>query len=155
ELLKDLNGVRQTLTGTQAHTAPVKTSAVAPATPPSGATRTLTDLPPSQHRRLLVIAGVSVGVALAAGGLAGWYQSRPTPLPPPTPGTAPADASDVDAVLNTPQRREQALREAVKLFLDPASPSKDVATGYGLCSDLAVLYLEQNRLDEAEKLFAR
>ena len=32
---------------------------------------------------------------------------------------------------------------------------KNVAVGYGLCLDLGLLYLEADRLDEAERLFSR
>ena len=43
----------------------------------------------------------------------------------------------------------------VDKYLEPASASKNVSVGMGLCLDLSILYLEQHRLDDAEKLFDR
>ena len=55
----------------------------------------------------------------------------------------------------TPVNDEEALRKVVDKYLEPASASKNVSVGMGLCLDLSILYLEQHRLDDAEKLFDR
>jgi serine/threonine-protein kinase len=156
ELLKALTGLRPNLSGAVSAAPPaVSADAAAPATPPTGAARTVADLPRAPWRRARVLAGLSVVLALATGAAVGWYQGRPESLPPASPGGPVADAKDIDAVLPSPQRREQALRETVEQYLDPAATSKDVATGLGLCAKLAAFYLEHNRLEDAEKLFAR
>ena len=49
---------------------------------------------------------------------------------------------------------EQALRRAAEIYV-AAGPGKDVSVGMSLCLKLAILYLDQHRLDEADKLFIR
>jgi serine/threonine-protein kinase len=156
ELLKDLAGLRLTMSGPSNGTAPVTSvDPAAPATPATGTVRTVPVQPLSRPRWVSALAGLAIGLGLAAGVALGWYGSRPTPLPQ-TPATGtPADFNDVDTVLHAPQRREQALREAAEQYLDPATATKNIATGYGLCCDLAVFYLENHRLDDADRLFGR
>ncbi len=157
ELLKELTGLRLTLSGTQ--TSPIPPLAVepVPATPPSGASRTVADLQKSGHgsRWLAVLMGLTLGLGLAAGAAIGWYRSRPEPLALALPSGTPSEARNVDAVLHSPLRREQALRQAAEQYLDPATAAKNIATGYGLCVDLLVFYLENDRLEDAEKLSLR
>jgi serine/threonine-protein kinase len=155
ELLKALNGLRPNPGGASTAIKPAVAAGPAPATPSTGAARTVAELPRRQVRWGYGLAGLFVALALAAGVALGWSHSRPDPLPPAAPGGPVVDAKDIDAVLPSPQRREQALRETVEQYLDPAATSKDVTTGFGLCAKLAAFYLEHDRLDDAEKLFAR
>ena len=66
--------------------------------------------------------------------------------PPPTPPT------DDDLL---PVNDEEALRKLVDKYLQPSGAGRNVSVGMGLCLDLGMLYLEQHRLDEADKLFER
>jgi serine/threonine-protein kinase len=151
ELLKELTSLRTILTGTQTGPVPPLTVDSVPATPPSGASRTVVDPLQGRSRWVFALVGLTIGLGLAVGGALGWYASRPEPLPPALPNGSQADAGNVDAVLHSPLRREQALRQAAEQYLDPATASKNIATGYGLCADLLVFYLENDRLDDAEK----
>jgi tRNA A-37 threonylcarbamoyl transferase component Bud32 len=62
-----------------------------------------------------------------------------------------AEVTDVDAA---PLDDEPALRRAAEIYV-AAGPGKDVSVGMSLCLRLAILYLDQHRLEEAEKLFSR
>jgi serine/threonine-protein kinase len=155
ELLKDLMALRATLSGTISSTALIPAVDPPPATPSTGATPTLVDVPRRYSPKTPPLAGLVLVLGLAAGVALGWYHSLPQLLPPLAPGNLAVDSSDVDSVLRSPQRREQALRNAAEQYLDPASAAKNVQTGYGLCCDLLVFYLTNYRLDDAEKLSIR
>jgi serine/threonine-protein kinase len=55
----------------------------------------------------------------------------------------------------TPQKREQSLRRVVEQYLHPGDDRSKIAVGLGHCVELALFYLEQRRLDEADDFFTR
>jgi serine/threonine-protein kinase len=113
-----------------------------------------------------LVAGLTVFLALGCGVLLAGYQRTGRNAdhggdnnPKPRNGNLqmPQDAQEVDAIIyaNSPQKREKVLSAAVEEYLSPNRGSKDTQVGVGLCVDLAAFYLEQDRLDDAEKLFTR
>ncbi len=87
----------------------------------------------------------------AVGALMGWMR-RTVAAPPAVAPVANAPAGEEDLL---PVNDEDALRKLVDKYLQPANAGGNVSIGMGLCLDLSVLYLEQHRLDDAEKLFDR
>ena len=65
----------------------------------------------------------------------------------------PTDASVVGAI-PSPNKQEQALRDAAEQYLASPKGKGDLAGGF-VVMDLGLLYLEKDRLAEAEKLFNR
>jgi serine/threonine-protein kinase len=114
------------------------------------ATVAAVEVPPPPRRRVWVAALFALSVVLAAVvGVAVARARRPATL------TAVRGTSGETADPETqPLDDEPALRHTAELYL-AAGPGKDVSVGMSLCLKLAVLYLEQHRLDEAEKLFTR
>jgi serine/threonine-protein kinase len=156
EILKDLSALRLSKTGTGTGNVSGFSVELPPAaTPPSTQSATVMDLPRGRSRLLPALVGLSLGLALAGGVGFGWYSRQPSSIPPATT-TPPADSNDVDAVLHSPQRKEKAMWETLdQQYLNPENVGKNVGTGVGLCVDLAAFYLENDRLDDAEKLFLR
>jgi serine/threonine-protein kinase len=96
----------------------------------------------------VVLFAASLGLAALAGvGLA--RARRPAALPP-SPG-APGAVADAEAA---PLEDEAALRRTADIYL-AAGQGKDVSVGMSLCVRLANLYLDEHRLDDADKLFTR
>ena len=160
ELLKGLARVRDTLAGVTGYvplmTAPVETLSPAAATAPSSASvPAVAAAPqPSPRRRhgLLAAFVLSLAVALAAGAALGVWRQRRSPAPETVDAGAEVSPARETASL---AKREDDLRATVDRYLDPANTSKHPETGVRLCLDLALPYLEQNRIDEAEQLFRR
>jgi serine/threonine-protein kinase len=98
-------------------------------------------------RHRLGLALVVLVLALIGGGWAGW-RSQPPASPPPesTKATVPAEAWNLE-------RRRELLVLAVKEEYANPQDAQQVNVGLGYCLDLATLYLEQWRLDEAEQFF--
>jgi hypothetical protein len=95
-------------------------------------------------------------LAAGSGALFGLLQQRRA-LKRAAQALTPADASTVEAI-PLPARTEQALRERAELYLaelDQKKMPENVAAGLGLFLDLGLLYLEEHRLDDADKLFSR
>jgi serine/threonine-protein kinase len=103
----------------------------------------------------------TVGLALAGGlalaALQHFIPARASNDKPP-PAVLPPDAKEIDAICyaQSPQKQEKALRDAVEMYLNPAGGS-NAATQVvvGLCLNLGVFYLEQDRLDDADRFFTR
>jgi serine/threonine-protein kinase len=157
ELLRDLARVRERLAG---QTLLVARASLAMDDPPAAATSALpagaTTAPmprPSRRIAWLVALALSVALAAAAGGAAAWLR-RPTAETPPAPTAPGADATATDEDL-LPVNDEEALRKLAEKHLHPANVGADVSVGLGLCLELGMLYLDQHRLDDAEKLFER
>jgi serine/threonine-protein kinase len=153
DLLRDMVRLRESLGGSQAAISipTINVEAV-----PMVSTAPLDAVPETSGRlrHHAVLAGFAIGAVLlgaAAGALAGRAQRRSAD-PLPAPGAVPADARTVETNLQA-SKKEQALRESVELYLK--EPGANPGTGAALCMDLAFLYLNDHRLDEAEKLFAR
>jgi serine/threonine-protein kinase len=144
ELLRDVLKVREGV-------GPGVTSAVAArdvsvelvpvATPSSGSLTT----PEAPRRRRWLAVLVVLSLLLAAGGgaaYAWWLQHQAQP-PPGDKGDDPLSAE------------EKSLRVLVDKALDPANGFKDVPDNLRLCLKLGVFYLENDRYDKADELFAR
>ena len=102
---------------------------------------------------ILVLAGAGVAI-VAIVLLRPPAHPAPEALTPPTPPPAveapppPADVAKGDGE----QEKEETLKKLVEQDLKENSPNPD---GVDRCIDLGVLYLEQNKVPEAEGLFAR
>jgi hypothetical protein len=84
----------------------------------------------------------------------GWKRDR-SGSPSGTQGVRPADAGALEAI-PLPNKRESALRDAAEQYLNPrAGKAADLAGGFGVCMDLGLFYLDEGRLQDAEKLFGR
>ena len=150
ELLRDLARVRETINGQTMAVGPGGLSMQRP--PSSGALPAATSAAPPRRRVwIYALAGLGLVFALGVGAGLGWLR-RITVESPPQPAST-ADASDEDDLL--PVNDENALRKLVEKYLQPSGAGRDVSVGMGLCLDLGVLYLEQHRLDDADKLFDR
>ena len=154
ELLKDLVRVREGLAGVTGFvplmTGPVEAvpTAAGSATPASAVVPVL----PRRSRRWVPAAFVlSLAAALAGGVFLGVSRQRQGGGPVAESGGEVLPASESPSL----DRREEELRATVERYLDPANANKNPATGVRLCLDLALPYLEQNRIDEADKLFKR
>jgi serine/threonine-protein kinase len=156
ELLRDVVRVRESLSGATAALSPasagatVATAALLPA-PAAPATAPMPTARPRWRRPALLFVLSVLLAGLAGAAVARYRRAAADPLRHPE--GPPADAAEVEA-LAPAHRREKALREAAEEYLS-APDTKRVAVGYGLCLDLALLYLEADRLDEAEKFFTR
>ena len=108
--------------------------------------------PSGRSRRIALVAliGASVVAALIAGAAMGMMR-RNIAAPPAVPITNVAGPDEDFLLVND----AEALRKLVDKYLQPANVGRNVSVGMGLCLDLGVLYLEQHRLDDAEKLFDR
>jgi eukaryotic-like serine/threonine-protein kinase len=160
ELLRDLVLLRENLTGQttmvsleglSVHLAPPPASS--PALTQSREAATTTAVPHPRRIMLYALMGLSLAAALAVGAVAGWLR-RPTADAPPPSAAPNADAVEADDAL-LPVNDEEALRKMVDKYLHSADAGRNVSVGLGLCLDLGLLYLEQHRLDDAEKLFDR
>jgi hypothetical protein len=103
-------------------------------------------------RRRVVWPWVLLSVAVAAAGGVGlaWglrlAEAVPTPAAP-----LPGDLSVVEPP-ETLERREQRLRHTADRYLSPAT-ANELRSGLGHFVELALFFLEQWRLDEAEEVF--
>jgi serine/threonine-protein kinase len=145
DVLRDLTLVRESMTGTPSVNAPQLFADLG-----DGAPNTMVEVRPVSTRRrwrwLPLTAAASIVLALAAGAGFGWHYRHPSP--PPTSGN---DDARTDDALLSPQKREQSLREAARLY---ANPTKDqIPTGYNLNLELGVFYLDQKRWDDADQHF--
>jgi serine/threonine-protein kinase len=158
ELLRDVVRVREGLSGAAATLSPtasgatVATAALVPAPAAAPSTSVIPAARPFWRRPAPLFVS-SVLLAVLAGAAFAWQRRDGAgPLRRAAAGP-PADAAEVEA-LAPAHRREQALREAAEQYLT-APDTKRVAVGFGLCLDLGLLYLEADRLDDADRLFTR
>lgn len=136
ELLRDIVRAREGMSGISA-AEPVE------ATPPTG-----------RPRLLPLAVGGSLLLALAAGAAVAWRERlREGPLPG-TGDVRPADASVVKTILGA-DKREQALRLLVDEALNTAAGQAPDPTAFTNCMELGLFYLDNDRLADADKLFAR
>jgi hypothetical protein len=94
---------------------------------------------------------LSLVAALAGGVGLGIWRQRHSGAPAAEATGEVLPASDTTSA----EKREDELRATVERYLDPANTTKNPQTGVRLCLDLALPYLEQNRINEAAKLFTR
>ena len=183
DLLKDLSRLRESLSGTtgslpagsliaetvlEADTPPRAAPEASPTltaetedkvSRPAGSkgARNRALVPVPVWKKPAVVLGVALGtlviLAMLFGGIAFAWSRRPAPtvatnpvvdVPPPTP------ASVVEG--DGQQEREDSLKKVVEQYLKESSPNPN---GVEACIDLGVLYLDQNKVSEAESLFKR
>ena len=152
ELIRDLARVREGLSGQTVLIA--KASFAAEPTmiePPAAKAATTGAMPRPSHRVAWVaVFALSVVAAVALGGAAAWVRRQAAEAPPP-PAAPNADAGDVDEDLPL---NDEELRKVVDKYLR-APKQEDVPVAMGLCLDLGTRYLDQHRLDDAEKFFEK
>ncbi len=167
DLLRDLARVREALTGTNPVPAGLPTIQVEPlpASPsnaaldnaPTQATTAPLPAPAPRSSAGWWAALVILTVLGAAGGGAAyaWRERwRDGPLPSGTE-IRPGDAAAADN-LSRPSVRERTLRDSAELYLNPPKGRPvNLAGGTGVCMDLGLFYLDEGRLDDANRLFQR
>jgi serine/threonine-protein kinase len=179
ELLKDLTAVRESLSGNAGAPPTAVSVELVPMPELAGAqtTKTATHLsavtPPAVPRVrpatrtirvrrpwwVWLVAGLTLLFALGVGAMLAAYQRFGARAAERTenPKSLPQDAQEIDAIIyaKSPQKREKVLHEAIEEYLNAGGSPKNLQVGVGLCVDLALFYFEQDRLDDAEKFFAR
>jgi hypothetical protein len=146
-LLKDLNQFREAYFGQ-------KTQVTTPGSVPSFPTSTTEGtqgLRAVQPRGwLAALAAASVLLALFIGGTAAWLRTETT-VPPPPSAPVPPPATGADGPLLTEKRKnEELIRENVQKY---TSPGADPVLGVRHSLELALLYLKEDRLEEADQFF--
>jgi serine/threonine-protein kinase len=117
----------------------------------SAPTVAASDMPVRPGRKRWLVAAFFV-LSLVVAGVAGAVIARARHGATPTVSRG-ASTENIDPEL-IPLDDEQAQRRTADIYL-AAGPGKDVSVGMSLCLKLALLYLEQHRLEDAEKLFVR
>jgi serine/threonine-protein kinase len=146
ELLRDIARVREGASGaTGAITLP----------PPLPTVEPTLAMPTPPRPRAGWIAGIvgSLVFALLVGAAIGWRERRNEG---PIGGNAipPSDASVIDAI-PLPNKREQALRLLVEQALNVSGGKAPDNSGLNNAMELGLIYLDSNRLQEADDLFTR
>jgi hypothetical protein len=98
------------------------------------------------------LAAGSVVLSLAVGSALGVYRHLHRSAPPPETSTAEVDA--IDAMFS-PQKREQVLQAAVEKNAYFGTDRIRMRVALASYLDLGLFYLEQWRLDDADRFFAR
>jgi serine/threonine-protein kinase len=146
DLLRDLVRVREGLSGVAAGQS---VALLDPGdTPEQFATQ---PVKPAYRRRWLpfLVAASLVLAAVSGAALAWWQRHKEFP----TSAASVTDAS-VEALFSQ-QKREQFLKDAVEQYADPGTDAARIRLGLGHCIELAVFYLDQWRLADADELFTR
>lgn len=150
ELLKDLNRLRENLGGASQGHKTLQAGSFVP-------TKTMPAMPPVEEplpywQRPWVRWTVpgSLLLALFAGVALGWPRSRPSSPPPPPEPAPPVKLASEPA---PHQSRELFLQTGVKQYADPGKDQGNVVLGLKLGIELAEFYLEQWRLEEADRFF--
>ncbi len=151
ELLKDLARLRDGLNGVTGAFALGTSEALGE--PPSPTPPAMpAPAPPGPKRRWLRAAFVlSVLLAAGAGAAGGVWRQHTRRVADDELSAEPAVPTGAATVSEV----EQLLKKLVDQELDPTNRSRNPIRVAQLCLDVALPYLEQNRLDEAETLFAR
>ena len=156
ELIRDLARLREGLSGQTFLVARASLGNDPPA-PPSplssqgrGTPAATTGMMVRPSRRIAWIAVVALSLVAAAalGGAAAWMRRPPAEPPPPVPS---ADAGEIDDDLPL---NDEELHKVVEQYLR-AAKTEDVPVTMSLCLELGTRYLDQHRLDDAEKLFEK
>lgn len=147
-LLKELSHLRESL-GSSARNPAISTGSFTPPEAPPDPRPTVA-LPAAGGRRLRRVAALTVVAALVGGAAVGWYRggsNAAAVAPEPTGG--PVD--DVKR-FRSAQEHEQFLLRAVEEFARPDTPGETTA-GLEHAVKLGLLYLDQWRLDDADRFF--
>jgi serine/threonine-protein kinase len=162
DLLRDLSKLRDTVTGATAtlvapSLAEITENALTRPGPPKSRTSIesapapLISTQDNKRRWWYWALPASIVVALLAGSALGFLNRRPT---------AKSDASSTDnidlgqvEIQLSPNKREQTLRDTAKLYGDPGKDQDKIRFGLEVNRELALLYLDQGRWEEANQLF--
>src|SRR5262249_10949368 len=101
------------------------------------------------HRRLGFWLAVSLVAALGGGLVYGWGRQAPPPPPPRPPGAAAGEA------LFSQKKKEKNLLDSVEQHAHPGKNQAELRRGLEFAIELGLLYLEQQRLKEADAFFAK
>jgi hypothetical protein len=158
DLLRDVVKLRDGLSGQTMHLgrpagAPVTPGAVAPVV--DGAPTEVEPLPRRRwgHGRVVAVVALTLLAALTAGAAFAWRERR-TGGPMGGKDVRAADAGTLET-LPLPGKQEQALRDAAEQYLNPPAGKGHDLAGAFVVMDLGLLYLEKDRLNEADRLFTR
>jgi serine/threonine-protein kinase len=160
DLLADLARLRGRLGGPRpAEATEALPSAPSGARPPAAASetaaQTTTTARAARPRRWLPWAmAATVLLAFAGGAAVGWWRLRGAARTTP-PEPAAGDVGEAAALLLPTADREKFLLTAVEEYANPGDDPQRVRLGVGHCLELALFYLERNRLDDADRFFAR
>jgi serine/threonine-protein kinase len=158
DLLRDLTKLRDNLTASPSLVAPslLETGETAPTSPDLAKGRTRTDVrpvpgPAKPMHWLRWTVPASLVMAAAAGGAFG-FRHRPQPTHSSDTAANDIDLSKLESQYS-PNKKEQSLKETAKLYSNPGKDQDKVRVGLDLYRELAVLYLDQGRWDEADQFF--
>jgi hypothetical protein len=149
ELLKELNQLRETLA---LRTQQLGKTAVDLPAPSSSTVKTLR--PPRSWTWWAGLVVTSIGLALIGGAAVAWVYSRTTAASPSGPPSVSAVPDG--PIVTEQQKRLQFLLEAVAQYADPPPGdrySRDLGVRHNL--ELALFYLKENRLKEADEFFTK
>jgi serine/threonine-protein kinase len=160
ELLREISRLRDSLVGTTGAltTQQVSAGMTAIRQPDSPAPTTAGAASGARRRRFWMTAGVGLTVALATGMISAafCYHLATTALPPPSEFAEPSlEATDLVVEGFSPQKREQFLKKVVDQYAHPGDDRSKINLGLGHCIELALFYLEQRRLAEADEFFTK
>jgi serine/threonine-protein kinase len=147
DLLKDIARLREGLSGQ----APRPVTGEVQPQRPSQTSPTMPLAAVGRRRWLAVLFAVSVVLAVAVGvGLAMLRRHREAQLPPAPAGSKP----EADFPFPTLQKHEATLAKKIEPYFDPGS-GLTTQPPYKESLELGLLYLNQDRLDDADKHFTR
>ncbi len=157
EIVREVGRLRDALVGVTGGAPPI-VMPLGPGNPTEALDAATTQPVPALRRRSWRPAAALLSIVLALGGGLGygWWQNRgqaPAAPPAPPPAAGVEDAPAVKSLFSN-REREKALQEAVKLHAQPRS-TQETRRGLEDRIDLAVLYLKERRLDEAEAFFTQ
>ena len=120
---------------------------IAPPSPPALKPATTGTIPrPARRTAWIAVFALSLVAAGALGGAVAWVR-RQTTEPPSQPAATNPDAADIDDDLPL---NDEELHKVVDKYLH-ADKQEDAPVAIGLCLELMTRYLDQHRLDDAEK----
>jgi serine/threonine-protein kinase len=158
DLLRDLTKLRDNLTASPGLVALslLETGETAPTSPDLAKGRTRTDVrpvpgPAKPMHWLRWTVPASLVMAAAAGGAFG-FRHRPQPTHSGDTSTNDIDLSKLESQYS-PNKKEQSLKETANLYSDPGKDQDKIRVGLDLYRELALLYLDQGRWDEADQFF--
>ncbi|MFL5241328.1 MAG: protein kinase domain-containing protein [Gemmataceae bacterium] len=161
DLLRDLNKLRENLSASPSLVAPtlLETGDASPTslnmsggkTRPDmlGAPSSVISAKPMRWMRWAVPA--SLVLAAAVGAAFGFRRGQQ----PANSGDTPVNEVDLSKLeaQYSPIKKEQSLKDTAKLYIDPGKDQDKIRVGLDLYRELALLYLDQGRWDEADQFF--
>jgi serine/threonine-protein kinase len=152
EIVRDIAQLRDTVVGIAPVDAlplwPTGTVQIAVAAPG----QVMGPLPARNRRWLHAVGAAAVLLALAGGAWWGW-QSRPDPAESLT-RQQPSPEGQKDSVFPNRRQRESLLAAELAHYAHPGNNRQRIMTGLRYAIELALIHLEDGRLDRATELFA-